>query len=286
MVTLVVTLGHAAVAYSALMRESRIAYRPAVWRLLKQGTKLSYPWFTRRLAGQGVLLMNFGYESDPPLGISLSADDEPNRYPIQLYHFTAGQTDLTGKRVLEVGCGHGGGASYLTRTFDPVSYTGLDRNLSGIEFCERTHQVPGLTFTQGDAQELPFPDESFDAVVNVESSHCYTYPDRFLAEVARVLTPGGAFLYTDAWPQESFAEWDAYLDNAPLDVAAKHDVSRAVMAGMLAQADKFRSTGEGQLALRLLFGLKRNQDMSQSKFYRELEDGTFSYRVFLLRKPS
>ena len=77
--------------------------------------------------------------------------------PIQLYHSTATRAgELAGKRVLEVGCGHGGGASYLTRTLGPASYVGLDLNSAGIEFCRRRHQVPGLEFVQGNAENLPF----------------------------------------------------------------------------------------------------------------------------------
>lgn len=268
------------------MGDSRVAYKPAVWNLLKQATKVSYPWFTRRLAGHGVVFMNYGYESDPPLGIELAGGDELHRYPIQLYHVVASQAEgLAGRRVLEVGCGHGGGASYLTRTMRPESYTGLDRNGSGVEFCRRQHQVPGLSFMQGDAEDLPFPDGSFDAVVNVESSHCYLHPERFLAEVARVLVPGGVFLYTDAWPRERHADWDAYLEGSPMRVESWRDISREVMAGMRAQADKYRETETGQQALRMLFGLRGDQDMSRSKFYRELQDGTFEYRLGLLRKP-
>jgi ubiquinone/menaquinone biosynthesis C-methylase UbiE len=43
----------------------------------------------------------------------------------------------------------------------------------------------------GDAENLPFPQVSFDAVINVESAHCYGSIERFLAEVHRVLRPGG-----------------------------------------------------------------------------------------------
>jgi SAM-dependent methyltransferase len=149
-------------------------YNPVGWKLLPTVTKYTYPWMTRRLAGHDVILMNNGYEEDPPVGLELDDSDEPSRFPIQLYHATATQAGtLAGKRVLEVGCGHGGGASYLTRTHHPTSYTGLDLNPAGIDFCRKRHQMPNLDFVRGNAEDLPFPDESFDAVINVESSHCY-----------------------------------------------------------------------------------------------------------------
>ena len=50
----------------------------------------------------------------------------------------------------------------------------------------------------GDADNLPFADQSFDAVINIEASHCYPRLSHFLADVARVLRPGGHFLYVDA----------------------------------------------------------------------------------------
>jgi ubiquinone/menaquinone biosynthesis C-methylase UbiE len=44
---------------------------------------------------------------------------------------------------------------------------------------------------------MPFPASSFDAVVNIESSHCYESMDAFLSEVCRVLRPGGQFFFAD-----------------------------------------------------------------------------------------
>ena len=58
------------------------------------------------------------------MGLPLAASDESNRLGIQLYHRVASQADLNGKQVLEVSCGHGGGASYLVRTVRPASYKG------------------------------------------------------------------------------------------------------------------------------------------------------------------
>ena len=99
----------------------------------------------------------------------------------------------------------------LTRTVQPASYTGVDLNPTGVNFCRKRHNVPGLDFVQGDAEKLLFADESFDAVINVGASHCYVHCPRFLAEVARMLRPGGHFLYTDLRSREGVAHWEAGL---------------------------------------------------------------------------
>lgn len=194
--------------------------------------KYLYPYVTRRFGADDVVVLNYGYEEDPPMNLPLDPSDERSRYCINLYHRTATQVDLNGKRVLEVGCGHGGGASYLARTLHPSSYTGLDLNPAGIEFCQERHKVPGLEFVQGDAENLPFPDESFDAVINVESSHCYPQFSRFLAEVARVLRPGGHFLYTDCRVARTVPEWEAALAEAPMRMISRTDIEPEVERGM------------------------------------------------------
>jgi hypothetical protein len=93
-------------------------------------------------AGEEVLFLNYAFETDPPVGLKLDPDDEPNRACIQLYHHVATQVELKGKRILEVSCGHGGGASFLTRALQPSLYTGLDLNPTGIKFCQQRHVSP------------------------------------------------------------------------------------------------------------------------------------------------
>src|SRR6201996_1465805 len=139
-------------------------------KLLNLRFKYGYRFLSRLLTRDDVLFLNYGYEEDPPMALPLAVSDEPDRFPVQLYHRTATQVDLAGKKVLEVSCGHGGGSSYLMRTLGPKSYTALDINPDGIAFCRKRHQLPGLDFVQGDAQNLPFDNESFDAVINVEAS--------------------------------------------------------------------------------------------------------------------
>jgi ubiquinone/menaquinone biosynthesis C-methylase UbiE len=208
----------------------RLQSNPLVGKLT---TKYLLPLGTRQV-GDDVVFFNFGYEEDPPLGLTLSESDEPNRYCIQLYHVTAAQADLTGRAVLEVSCGAGGGASYITRNLGPASYTGLDLNPASIDKCRARHRLPGLDFVQGDAQNLPFPDESFDAVINVEASHQYPDFPRFLDEVARVLRPGGHFLYTDSRRAPVVAAWVAALANTPLRKVSQRSIDAEAKRGLAA----------------------------------------------------
>lgn len=146
-----------------------------------------------------IRLMNYGFIDPNPAcpAIPLAPDEEPDRCSLQLYHRVAGAVDLAGKEVLEVGCGRGGGAAYMFNRLGPKSVTGVDLCIGSIRFCREQYPMDGLEFHKANAERLPFDDESFDAVVNIESSHCYRNVRRFFAQVKRVLRPGGYFLYAD-----------------------------------------------------------------------------------------
>ena len=238
--------------------------------------------------GDDVLFMDWAYEEDPPMALPLEASDEPNRAHINLYHRTATQADLSGKRVLEVSCGHGGGASYLVRTLHPASYTGLDLNPNGIAFCRRRHNLPGLDFVQGNAEDLPFDDQSFDAVLNVEASHLYPRFPRFLAEVVRVLRPGGHFLYTDVRPRVRIAEWEAALAEAPMRLISQRVINEEVMRGIEASQQEYAGDCWARsVAARRHFydGLARRvNDLRASTFYQALRSGENSYRMYCFNK--
>jgi fatty-acid O-methyltransferase len=260
---------------------------PAV-RKLNQGIQNRFYSYLTSRVGDDVLFLNWGYEEDPPMALPLDAADEPNRYQIQLYHRTATQAgELVGKRVLEVGCGHGGGASYLTRALGPASYVGLDLNAAGIEFCRRRHQVPRLEFVRGNAENLPFPPESFDAVINIESSHIYPHFDRFLGEVGRVLRPGGVFLYADARTWFDSARWEAALAGAPgLRVVSWRDIDAEVLRAL--KLDWLR---RGVVVHRVLPGFLRRVARTgapkrQSSGFRNLEVGRVLYRMYCLARAT
>ena len=246
--------------------------------------KLWYPFLTRRLRDEEVLFLNYAFETDPPLSLKLEPADEPNRACIQLYHHVATQVELAGKRVLEVSCGHGGGASFLTRTLHPAHYTGLDLNPTGIAFCRRRHRVAGLDFVQGDAGNLPFADASFDAVINVEASHCYPDFPRFLAEVARVLRPGGHFLYADFRFNEGLADWEQALAGAPLKQVGTRVINAEVLRGM----DLNSARSQALLVRHLpawMQSLGRDfAGIRGSRIYNALKEDHLSYRSYCFAK--
>ncbi|MEI6536486.1 MAG: class I SAM-dependent methyltransferase, partial [Verrucomicrobiaceae bacterium] len=251
--------------------------RKTIWRLW-------YPFLTRRLRDQDVQFLNYAFETDPPLGLTLNPKDEPNRVSIQLYHHVASQADLRGKEVLEVSCGHGGGASWITRSMQPKHYTALDLNPAGIQFCRERHRVNDLTFVQGDAQKLPFADSSLDAVINVEASHCYPDFPAFLDEVARVLRPGGHFLYADFRFSDLFNAWQDSVAAAPLKIIQTRDIGAEVLRGMGLNAERSLALINRCLP-RFLNSLGRDfAGVPGSSVYDALKSGELSYHSWCFQK--
>lgn len=242
--------------------------------------KYGYRFLSRLLVKDDVLFLNYGYDEDPPMALPLAASDEADRFPIQLYHRTATQVDLAGKNVLEVSCGHGGGASYLTRTLHPITYTGLDLNSVGIAFCRKRHNLPGLAFVQGNAESLPFPDQSFDVVINVEAAINYQNVPRFFAEVNRVLRAGGHFLYADIRYADEIAAWEAELADIPMRRVSGQVINAEVMRGL--EKNRFLDQITRRLPnIAFLRGIASDYaGGAGSLIYRRLQNGEASYRMF------
>jgi ubiquinone/menaquinone biosynthesis C-methylase UbiE len=92
-------------------------------------------------------------------------------------------------KILDLCCGTG----HLVNELSELgSYTGLDFAPSMIEHCSVTY--PKEKFICGDAEELPFKENTFDAVICFWSFHHILYPDKVLDEIKRVLKPGGFVL--------------------------------------------------------------------------------------------
>jgi SAM-dependent methyltransferase len=117
-------------------------------------------------------------------------------------------------RVLEVGCGPGHLSMDLARNHG-LGVTGLDLDPAMIERARwnagrGAHTLePGPAFVLGDVAALPFDDASFDLVVSTLSMHHWSEPAAGLAEIARVLRPGGRALIWD--PRPGFRLFHAHV---------------------------------------------------------------------------
>jgi ubiquinone/menaquinone biosynthesis C-methylase UbiE len=243
--------------------------------------------------------MNYGYApldgSDADLGAELASDSD--RFGLQLYAKVAGAVDLSGKEVLEVGCGRGGGTAFVFDRLRPRSVTGIDLAEKAIARCQAAYQRPGLTFVAGDAENLPFPDGSFDVVLNVESSHCYPDVRRFLDEAYRVLRHRGLLLLADVrhtvlppgaqdalMPQEDVAQLREQIGGSRFRALEEEDITPNVVRAL--QLD---SATRGERVERRVPKLLRRQALEfsaveGSALFRAFAEGQLTYLRFVLHK--
>lgn len=108
-----------------------------------------------------------------------------------------------GQRVLDVGCGTGVAALTAARTGATVS--ALDLSPALIEQGRKHAALAGveIEFREGDAEALPYADASFDVVLSLFGHMFAPRPDVTIAEMLRVLKPGGTIAFS-TWPPEHF----------------------------------------------------------------------------------
>jgi ubiquinone/menaquinone biosynthesis C-methylase UbiE len=202
--------------------------------------------------------------------------DPQKRLHMQMYLKVTARTDLKNKRVLEVGCGQGDGAAFLTKVKPPAKYVGVDLHPTQVAMCQRRYQAlaPTLVFNRGDAQRLPLRSDTFDVAINVESSHSYPMFEAFIGEVYRVLAPGGVFCFSDlrkvAVNESCEAKLRSQFEHAGFAVDHHEDITGNAWRSL----DELRQALGGQLwpefeSLRDLFGQRK-----------------FEYHHFVLRKPA
>lgn len=234
--------------------------------------------------GQFSYFLNYGYVPDGRT--ERSVIELPTRFfnknSVRLVLELIGDCPIDGADVLDVGCGRGGTVYALKKFFAPATLTGLDLSTTAVEFDRRIHGDDRTRFHEGDAENLPFADGSFDVVTNVESSHSYPDADRFYAEVYRVLRPGGFFLYTDVLPAKRITAALGELERLGFRV----ELNRDITANVLRSCDEVAQT-------RLeAFGDRNDPRLMQnflatpgSEVYDEMRTGRWEYRIVRAVKP-
>lgn len=100
------------------------------------------------------------------------------------------------EELLDCGCGTAPMLTLLKERFPEKHYTGIDLTPKMIE-AARAKNMPGVDLVVGDCENLPFPENSFDAVICCQSFHHYPNVQNFFNSVYRVLRPGGRLILRD-----------------------------------------------------------------------------------------
>ena len=98
--------------------------------------------------------------------------------------------------VLDAGCGTGAVIALLSEKYPEKHYTGIDLSPKMIEVAS-AKKTENAVFVCGDCENLPFEDNSFDAITCSMSFHHYPHPVDFFRSCERVLRPGGRLIIRD-----------------------------------------------------------------------------------------
>ncbi|HEY1934793.1 MAG TPA: methyltransferase domain-containing protein [Acetobacteraceae bacterium] len=107
-----------------------------------------------------------------------------------------------GLRWIDVGCGSGAVTELLMQRCAPAEAHGIDPSEAQLAFARQRPGARGATFQLGDAMALPFPENRFDAAVMALVIFFVPDPAKGLAEMARVVSPGGT-VAAYAWDMAS-----------------------------------------------------------------------------------
>lgn len=245
----------------------------------------------QKLAGsykkQDWRFMNYGYapvKNTPSIPLK-NDEDENNRLFIQLYHNTLAGADVKGKNVLEVGSGRGGGAEYVARYLGPDSVVGVDFAKNAVDLCNQFYHQSNLSFVEGNAEKLPFPNTHFDVVFNVESSHCYGNMKEFVSEVYRVLKPGGIFAWTDLRPLKAMEEVDRIFVESPFKLLSKKNITPNILKALNLISDRKKEAIKERVSPFWQPLFSEFAGVRNSKIYRGFEEGRMVYFRYLFQKP-
>lgn len=148
--------------------------------------------------------VHWGYWEDPATADGSVEDFEEAAEKLAQKVYLAGKVS-SNMHVLDCGCGFGGTIASLSERFTNMHLTGLNidsRQLARARETVKPRARNHIEFLEGDACELPFADNSFDAVLAVECIFHFPSRQRFFQEVWRVLKPGGTFAISDFVPRQ------------------------------------------------------------------------------------
>lgn len=172
----------------------KLPYFDYLLKLLKEGNEAVEKSFGRHV--------HWGYWEQPRLAALTISDFEQaaENLSAQVCRAAAIQNGL---KVLDAGCGFGGTVAYLNEHYSDMELVGLnidERQLRRARETIMSRSGNRVDFQQGNACQLPFPDQTFDVVLAVECIFHFSDRKQFFNEAHRVLKPGGYLALSDFVP--------------------------------------------------------------------------------------
>ena len=274
--------------YSAMALGSLLFRIVRIPKLRVRLWKLAYEIFPKLLPDANWWFMNYGYEPSAADRKEFGTLDESQFQwrSRAMYHYLAARSSPAGKDLLEVGSGRGGGLRHVATTMAPKSATGLDFARSAIDFSHRNHQGIPVTYLEGDSMNMPFEDLSFDLVLNVESCHAYLDQAKFIAEVRRVLRPGGRLYLVDVRSLENWVLLRQWILDEGFTVEEDADVTANVIAALELDEPEKLQVIKKRVPFWLRAVFKEFAGSIGSQLHERLKNGEIQYRRMVAVKAA
>ncbi len=227
--------------------------------------------------------MNLGFAGSGKFEIL--PEDKPDAHHIALYmkllnlvpDISNGNKDY---KVLEIGCGRGGGCYVMHRYYKLSEITGVDRSPANIKLASRL--VKGIKFIVGNANDFEIQ-EKYNLVVNLESSHAYASRLDFFRKVSSALLPGSYFAFGDLIGKANLEKVQHMFTESGLKILQFENINEGVINSVTKNSPE-------QYPLLTKFPYLFPQRMHNfsvslhSKSFRGLKEDRLLYRLYLLQK--
>jgi ubiquinone/menaquinone biosynthesis C-methylase UbiE len=207
--------------------------------------------------------------------------------------------------VLDVGCGLGGTARHLAHQYD-CRVTGIDITEEYVSVGEKLTELVCLhdrvLHQQGSALDLPYADGSFDVVCTEHAQMNIQDKKRFYCEIARVLKPGGRFLFHDIfrgtgdapiypapWAEDeslsalaTVSEARSLIEQAALEVTEWNSKVQESIEFFKVVSERMKADGPPPIGIHLLMG--DNAKDKLQNYVRNMSEGRVSVGLGMARK--
>lgn len=206
---------------------------------------------------------HFGTKAERYASLDIFSQEE---YYLPLFEAAAPKA---GERALDLATGTGLMALLLARVAEEVCGCDVTREMiSRAEAAAAEAGVQNVSFVEAEASRLPFAETSFDLVTSRTAFHHFPEPQRALAEISRVLKPGGRFTIEDVFGPDDARlsktreEIETMLDPFHVRAYSVAQLKRLITeAGFVVRQDSF--PGTEQLPLEIIIRLENIQQPAE-----------------------